>query len=306
MSQAYENVIVFGPTGAVGNAAANEAAKRGAHVWLAMRDPNKDVKGIEQYQNSFDKVRADLTDATSVSEAIKKSGAKSAFFYTTFSPDGMKDTIQAFKDSGIEHAVFLSSFSIIPGVEPRDVQPTELIAFIHAQVEKNLEDSGISHTCLRPAAFASNIFNQKIDQSQNPWKAVIQKHSWRADAIAPLDIGRVGGAVLVQKPTGAKKVIYLASPELNSEEERLKIIEKELGQKIDIEMVDDEEMKKINISKGIPPPVANYLVDAVKDWSQDRVYPADLYPEYVSNVKKYSGYEVTLFKDYLAQGLYKK
>ena len=44
----YDNVIIFGPTGAVGTAAAREAGKRGAKVWLAMRDTNKKIPGLDE------------------------------------------------------------------------------------------------------------------------------------------------------------------------------------------------------------------------------------------------------------------
>jgi short-subunit dehydrogenase len=65
----YDNVIVFGPTGAVGGQLALEASKRDAKVWLAMRSPEKFIEGIskdEEQQGSFERIQADLSDPDSV------------------------------------------------------------------------------------------------------------------------------------------------------------------------------------------------------------------------------------------------
>ena len=43
---AFERVIVFGPTGNIGSVAAQTASKKGATVYLAMRDPKKAIPGL--------------------------------------------------------------------------------------------------------------------------------------------------------------------------------------------------------------------------------------------------------------------
>ena len=55
------NVIVFGASGAVGSAAAIEARKRGAKVWLAMRDTSKTIQQLdeEEEKGGYERVQAD-------------------------------------------------------------------------------------------------------------------------------------------------------------------------------------------------------------------------------------------------------
>jgi uncharacterized protein YbjT (DUF2867 family) len=45
---AFEKVIVFGPTGNIGSITAQTASKKGAKVYLAMRDPKKTIPGLSQ------------------------------------------------------------------------------------------------------------------------------------------------------------------------------------------------------------------------------------------------------------------
>lgn len=44
MTSLAQTVLVFGPIGTVGSAAVVEAHRRGAHVWLVMRDTGKAKK----------------------------------------------------------------------------------------------------------------------------------------------------------------------------------------------------------------------------------------------------------------------
>lgn len=68
---AARKVIVFGPTGAVGSAAARTAASLGAEVTLAMRDTAKVIPGLDdekEKNGAFERTQADLTNPdTSVS-----------------------------------------------------------------------------------------------------------------------------------------------------------------------------------------------------------------------------------------------
>lgn len=101
MAANYDNVIIFGPTGAVGRSAALEASKRGAKVWLAMRDTSKQIDQIPpevEKAGRFTRVQADLTDPASVTKAIEKSGTKAAYLYAVHgSSDHLRGTLRALK-----------------------------------------------------------------------------------------------------------------------------------------------------------------------------------------------------------------
>lgn len=299
MADRYSTVIVFGPTGDVGSATALEASRRGAKVWLAMRNPDKAIDGItkkQEQEGNFERIQADLTDPESVKKAVRQSGAKAAFIYHAF---GMNGAVQAMREAGIEYVVFLSSFSIGPGQDLRQIPPSELIPYIHAQIEIALEDTGMAHTALRPAYFATNGIRMNLDKSVKPYKARDAYPDLRGDCITPNDIGRVGGAVLVNRPSSAsKEFIYLCGPQLLTPDEQWDILNKVSGQNVEVVHESPEDYHGYLISKGLPPPLADYLISSMTGVTVESWYPNNLYGEWVANIKKYSGYEPTTFEEF--------
>lgn len=303
MSSKYDNVIVFGPTGAVGRAAVAEASKRGAKVWLAMRDTAKSINK-ELDGDQFSRLQADLTDPESVKKAIQTSGANAAFFYLAFhAQDSMKHVLQAMKDAGITYLVFLSSFTIPEDHDVRDVPPEKVIPYIHAQVEANLEDLKIPHTTLRPGNFASNGINHALDKKKTPYEAIVPNGDRLSDCIVQSDIGRVGGAVLVDRPSTAfKEIIYLYGPELLKHDETWEITKIVTGKDIKVTHPSVEEIVQFHISIGTPEFLARYLVktDLSAEAETENRYPRKHYETGSGNVRKYSGYEPTTFKEWIA------
>jgi NAD(P)-dependent dehydrogenase (short-subunit alcohol dehydrogenase family) len=116
MDPSNQPILVFGPTGAVGNAAAIESHKRGAHVYLAMRNTTKEIKHLSASDLSsprYTKIQADLNQPATLKQSVHESGATTAFIYTILScKDNMRATFSALKDSGIEHVVLLSSYAV--------------------------------------------------------------------------------------------------------------------------------------------------------------------------------------------------
>lgn len=302
MAKTYDNVIVFGPTGSVGSVVALEASKRGAKVWLAMRDPNKDIPGLSKDQhssNTFERIKADLADPESVKEAVQKSGAKAAYIYQVQAPKGMKPTVEALKEGGIEYVVFLSSFTLRPGDDLRKIQQADIIPWVHAQVEIALEDVGLEATLLRPGSFAYNTFWQNLDTTEEPWTATLPESERRMDGIVPLDMGRVGGAVLVERPSNdLKHIIYLYGPQLQTAREQLADMKRITGKKVDIKVVGTDEYRRFLSDKGFPKVVLDYFIKniarGVDDWAGKGHVE-----EGMRNIKKYSGYESTNFEEYV-------
>lgn len=307
MSTHYDNVLVFGPTGGVGNAVALEAGKRSTKVWLGMRDPSKSIPGLSAADDSddskFERIKADLSNAESVKAALQKSGAKAVFVYLIHGPGGLKGAVEAMKDAGVTNVVLLSSFTIKNGLDVRDVTQDWFISYIHAQAELLLEDAGLPHVALRPASFASNQFKQNLNTKTTPKEL----YTWEdgsirmMDNIVPLDIGRVGGAVLVDKPSSKnKEIIYLFGPKIISEMQSAEIIRDNAKADIKIVQQTPDEWTERMKGTGIPPPVLENLVKA-QTMTDHGLYDGDLPREGTENIKKYSGYEPTEFEDY-AQG----
>lgn len=304
MSIKYDNVIIFGATGDVGSYAALEASKRGAQVWLAMRDTEKVISNIDKQQDqkdSFKRVKADLTDPASVKAAIEKSGAKAAYFYMVQSKDFLRDSIFAMRDAGIEYCVFLSTANIMThNVRDMTVQE-DMIGFFHAQAEIALEDTGIPFTAIRPGFFASNNLKHNLDTSNKPWEAVLLRNEAVWDNVSPLDIGRLSGSVLVNPPSSAKKeALYIYGPQLLSQDAMWEVIQKAASQEIKITYMQGDDYEQYQIKKGIPPPFAKYFVTKLKDMKGDEKYPQDVYKEGSSNLEKYAGYQPQTFSEYIA------
>lgn len=192
------SVIVFGPTGNIASVAAQTAQQHGAKVWLAMRDTSKPIPGLsaeEEKNGNYERVRADLTKPETVAAVVQKANAKRAFFYLAFgTPDHMKGTISALKTSGIETPIFLSSYTIDRPLA--EVTPTELIPFVHAQVEKTLDElyGQENYVAIRPGSFATNILRFKT--GINVGEVRLFGPHFKFDCITPMDMGRVSGTIL--------------------------------------------------------------------------------------------------------------
>ena len=280
-------VIVFGPTGNIGAVTALTAQAHGAKVFLAMRDTSKKIRGLtSDLENSggFERVQADLTDPESVATAVKTAKATRAFIYNAHgTPDHMKSTLTAMKSAGIEFVVFLSSFTI-PG-EPEDVEPKDLISYIHAQGELSLDQVfGREHyVAVRPGAFATNMLRSKAGIVAG--RAELYKPEWATDMITPSDMGRVSGTILVSGPKNGQQRVYLYGPHLVSQRKAVEIIGQELGKKIDVKEIDADAHLSNLVGIGLPKPLAEYLISVTGNHSIEYTK----YDEGVENVQLYTG-----------------
>ncbi|KAF7309849.1 NmrA domain-containing protein [Mycena indigotica] len=306
MSRKYDNVIVFGPTGTIGGLVAAEAQKQGAKVWLAMRDTSKAISAIPSHleeSGNFTRVQADITDPPSVTKAIATSGAKAAYLYLihgdmTFG----RGALQAMREGGVEYIVFLSGYNVKgQGEELRAIPKENWIPFVHAQVEIAVEDVGFPYfTALRPAWFASNFFKNYLDRSSKPnYKAPMLYEDAVFDNIAPEDVGLVGGRVLAERPSDAKKeTIYLCGPELRSVKESWELIKKITGRHdIDTAATTEAAFLQRFALLGLPDFVGKYFMRALQESKAGFAVPD--YQIGVENVRKYAGKEPTSFADYL-------
>jgi hypothetical protein len=76
-----------------------------------MRNQSKPIPSLpsSNLPAGFEKIRADLTDPSSIHTVVTATGAKCAFIYLVFgSPDDMRSAIEAVKYGGIEFVVIIS------------------------------------------------------------------------------------------------------------------------------------------------------------------------------------------------------
>ena len=303
---ASRKVIVFGPTGAVGSSTARTASELGAKVVLAMRDTAKPIPGLgaeKENQGDFERVHADLTKPDTVRDAVNTTGAKYAFlYYAHGAPNGMKSTIEALKSAGIELVVFLSSFSVRG--DPKAVQPSDIIPYVHAQVEINLNEifGKDAVVAARPGSFASNTLQYKAGLEKGLVKTFIPEAM--VDCIVPEDIGRVCGTVLAKGPQDESKAIYLYGPELISQGDTVKMLAKALGKDPKIETANAESAYKMFVEeRGTPPPLAKYMIGQMgkTHTGESQVFGYPVSKEELSNVEKYSGRKATTFGEWVEQ-----
>ncbi|RAK99585.1 NmrA-like family protein [Aspergillus ibericus CBS 121593] len=288
-------VIVFGPSGAVGSAAARTAQQQGAKVYLALRDTTKPVPGLTreaEQDGGFERVRADFSQPETITTAVAQSTAKHAFIYTDLtSTDHMRASFTALQAAGIESVVLLSSFGIQEDI--RSVSSEHRIAFLHAQAEISLQEvfGPSGYVAVRPGFYASNALW---------WKAPIQtghvKLAWpngAFDWISPEDIGGVCGTILAHKARGIDLVsdsfVNLVSPEKISVREMIETTGRVLGKEIKVSEVEEDEaldslVNESGLHEGIARSVLGFCRSATEGYS---FLDSPLYGEAVGNIQKY-------------------
>ncbi|KAF7297634.1 NmrA domain-containing protein [Mycena kentingensis (nom. inval.)] len=304
MSPKFDNVIVFGPTGAVGGSVVLEASSRGAKVWLAMRDTTKAIPRLDVAAGLGDlpRVRADLSDPASVTAAIQTSNAKAAFVYLVFgAPDQCAASVKAMRAAGVEHVVFLSSYTVSMAQDPRTIPPEKWMPYAHAQVEIALEDAGFpTAVALRPSWFASNFFTIFLDRSVSPPKGTLVYEDSVTDNGTPEDIGAVGGALLVEPPadTSGRRIVYLFGRENKTFKESWELVKKITGRSdIDTSVISPEDLIAGMMQKGFPEALAKNIVESMEHTRGG--YPEEIYKPNAQNVKKYTGREPMPFEEWL-------
>jgi uncharacterized protein YbjT (DUF2867 family) len=298
------NVLVFGPTGGVARAAALEAGRRGAKVWLAMRDTSKaihDLSPEEETKLGFKRVQADLSEPSTIKQAVETSGANAAFVYMIFGVESMRPAFEALKDAGVSYIVLLSSQSVQGNI--REIPESKFIEWKHAQAEVALEETGISHTAIRSAYFASNLL-LLLPQIRGGEVEVFSPET-KFDYIVRADIGTVCGAVLAEpkfqeaKDGHAAKPIYLTGPQLLSQKDAFATLSRVLGKEIKIKEIPDVDsfVQKV---PWLAPSAARSLALGMQDGAgTDKNY--GMFEEAAQNMLKYAGREGTKFVDWLEE-----
>lgn len=292
MTSPTPTVLIFGPTGAVGSAAAVEAHRRGAHVWLAMRDTSKALKNLSEsdlQSERYTRVQADLSQPETLKAAVQQSGATAAFAYTLVgSEDSMRESFAALGVAGINYIVLLSSYTV-KGEPGSEENMQSFITATHAKTEVALQDSGIAHTAVRPMYFNSNLSWYTDGFRQGTVPLLYPENKF--DYLAPEDIGAVCGAVLGDTGLRTKDngSLPLVGPRMYTQREAVGIVGRVLGRDIEVKELSEDEWYEQQ-SKQLPKPVVDALLEGMRDSHEG----LDRYPEFEEvsrNVAKYAGRE---------------
>lgn len=283
------NVIVFGAAGAVASAAAIEAKKRGANVWLSVRQAELEalnrISGLDEAKG-YPRVMADLTNPLAVAEAVKISGATAAFLYTVFAcQDGMKAIFEGLRDAGVTYVVLLSSYAVKDPLSSMERKKGS--SWHHAQAEIALNDVGIKATILRPMYFCSNLF--LVAHGAKHGIVELFRPNTLFDFIVPEDIGTTAGTLLATQ--NHRGVVLLNGPDLMTMQEAIRTVAKASGRSVEIREIDEPTFKK-NLSHlpevDLQSLIANHIEYSTK--SAKELFPK--HAEAVANLRRY-GNQVT-------------
>jgi uncharacterized protein YbjT (DUF2867 family) len=303
-SSSMATVIVFGPTGNIGSVAAQTAKAKGAKVVLAMRDTKKSIPGLseaDEKRGANQRVTADVTKPDTIAEAVKSSGATRAFLYLAWgTPDHMKASFQALKDSGVESVVFLSSSTI--QIEKKDIPQSEMIPWFHAQAELSLDavygENG--YVAIRPGRFITNL--KQYSAGINAGEVKIFGGDFKYDCTTPTDMGEVAGTILAEGAKDGQTKVYVYGPQIVSQAEAIQAVGKALGKDVKITNISAEEGLQQSLDHGAPPPIAKYLISKLQQGPEsDKELGHDnkLYADGVKNVETYTGRQGTGIEDWV-------
>ncbi|KAI0585147.1 NAD-binding-10 domain containing protein [Pyrenophora tritici-repentis] len=265
-----------------------EAHRRGAKVYLAMRDMKKELKGIKEgNEDRFIRVQADLTKPETIKEAVKTSGANKAFV-----------AFEALKEAGITYVVLLSSFTV-QDPPSSEANKKSMIGAIHSETEVALQESGLEYTAVRPAYFNSNVFWEH--QGIKKGEAELLYPNVHFDHLAPSDIGLVCGSLLIearfQKEAGSS--FYLCGPNLLTQREAMETIGKALGKELKIKEVDQERwFQKL---EHMPRPLLESLAKDLKESDEGKDVYTKIHEQAVKNFRKFAEREPTKLEDWMKE-----
>ena len=232
-------ILVTGATGTVGSEVVEQLLAAGHPVRVLTRHPEKAAR----YASSVEIAQGDLANPESLTAAF--AGVDKAFLLAT-GPELAKlegHAIEVAKKAGVKHLVKLSA----AGAE---LDPGIAIGRWHRESEKNLEESGMAWTILRPGAFDSNAL---------AWAAAIKDKGMvfhvtgngKGTPIDPRDIAAVAVAALTT-PGHEGKIYELTGPEALTTAEMVAKISKALGKPIQAIDAPEAAARSGMLAQGMP------------------------------------------------------
>jgi uncharacterized protein YbjT (DUF2867 family) len=120
------------------------------------------------------------------------------------------DLIDAAKQNGVQHFVFISVLGVDRGYQDAPVFKAK------REVERYLEKSGLSYTILRPAGFASNLLPLAEQFRQTGTYLLVGDPRNRTSIVSPDDVARMA----IASPTAApNQIVAVGGPEILQRQE---------------------------------------------------------------------------------------
>lgn len=187
MTSSLSNILVTGATGNIGMAVIKVLQKQNHHLDIiaGVRDLEADSKKLAAYKVSFEKF--DFTDPSTYKPALQNCDVLFLLRppQITNTKKYFKPLVQAAKDNGVKHIIFLS----VQGVEKSSIIP-------HHKIEKQIVASGLPYTFLRPAYFMQNFTTTLHNDLVNKEKIFLPAGNTKFTLVDVTDVGNVTAAIL--------------------------------------------------------------------------------------------------------------
>lgn len=225
-------ILISGATGHVGRPLADELLAAGRKVRALSRDPG----------------RADLPAEVEVAATadLPLDGITSAFFVMAAFPGGSAEPIARMKEAGVRRIVALSSYSVL------DDDPKNMIAVKHRELERQIRETGVEWTFLRPAGgfaataleWAGQIRTEGVARSPfgDAWTAPVHER----------DIAAVAARALLTDELVGETPLF-SGPESLSYADRARIIGEVTGEPVRFAELTHDEARQEWLRAGIPP-----------------------------------------------------
>jgi len=227
-------ILVIGATGQQGGAAARHLLDAGWTVRALVRDPEKDTARALEKQGA-ELVQGDLYDRQSLDAALET--MYGVFGFTNFwLPDvGYEGEIKqgklladVAKKAEIQHFVYSSVGAAHRGMGQKHFESKWI-------VEQYIEEVGVPHTILRPAAFMDNLGWKRAQISNGVLESWGIRQDKSSQLIAADDIGAIAAIVFSDPGQYLGTTLEIAGDEL-TEAEQAETFSKVIGRPVKVEL----------------------------------------------------------------------
>ena len=240
-------ILVTGGTGAIGSELLRLLSEAEIPARALTRNPNK-----AQKLPHITWVVGDLARPETLPAAFE--GIKSLFLLTHYFEDMVElqhNAIVAALAAGVTHVVKVSAFAATP-------HSRAPIGRWHYQIEKELQESGMGWTILRPHHFMTNLIAQagyviKEGSIYSP------SGDGKIPYVDPHDVAAVAFVTLT-KPGHLDKIYVVTGSEAISYRQAAEIIGNVIGKKLQFVDESPEEAQARRIREGVPPSVIESIL----------------------------------------------
>ena len=245
-------ILITGSTGTVGSEVVKQLAAAGARIRAAVQATSNTDRikqaGAEPFVMNF-------ADAESVGAALE--GVEKVFLITPVVPDVAEITagfMAAAKAAGVNHLVKLSVLGV-------DSEAEFLFGRQHRQAERDIVDSGIAFTFLRPNFFMQNFLGQASIKSQGAFYD--SSGDARASHVDVRDIAATAVAALTE--SGHEGKVYdITGPRALSNFDVADILSSVTGRKITYVPVSDDDARQSMKAAGMPEWLVEALIELIQ------------------------------------------